>query len=308
VSEAIKAFEKNLEPNLKRLLADVRNASAKAAVVVLKRQLSMRNAIRAAYSDDQPRDKGGEWTSGANHQELGAAHEKQAAELTKQAAFEKNASKKEALNHEAAGHRFQAQEHNIAHFIQRGQLTPKNRIERDVARKLTSSPGEKHRDLRAATGPPIKSWAFDATNPAAQKWVEEHATELITDLSDTTREDIKDLLEQAFEGDFDVDQLTSEIADAIGDDERADLIARTETMRASNEGQQEAWDQAVEEGLLTGTERQEWIVTPDDRLCPICEPMDGVVTDLDGYFDVDGDQIDGPPAHPRCRCTIGLVV
>jgi SPP1 gp7 family putative phage head morphogenesis protein len=207
VSEAIKAFEKNFEPNLKRLLEDTRNASAKAAVVVLKRQLSVRAA-----------------------------------------------------------------------------------------------------SLRAAAGPTIKSWGFDASNPAAQKWVEEHATELITDLSDTTREDIKDLLEQAFEGDFDVDQLTQDIADAIGDDERADLIARTETMRASNEGQQEAWDQAVEEGLLTGTERQEWIVTPDDRLCPICEPMDGVVTDLDGYFDVDGDQIDGPPAHPRCRCTIGLVV
>jgi hypothetical protein len=58
----------------------------------------------------------------------------------------------------------------------------------------------------------------------------------------------------------------------IGDPERAELIARTETMRASNEGQQEAWDQAVEEGLLTGNEQQEWIVTPDDRLCPSASP------------------------------------
>jgi hypothetical protein len=55
-------------------------------------------------------------------------------------------------------------------------------------------------------------------------------------------------------------------------------------MRASNEGQQEAWDQAVEEGLLTGNEQQEWIVTPDDRLCPECEPFDGCRRRLDGTF------------------------
>lgn len=206
MSVAIKAFEDSLAAPMRRLLADVRNASAKASVVVLKRQLSQRTAMRAA------------------------------------------------------------------------------------APSL------------------IKGWAFDTSNPAAQQWVQDHATELIDDLSTTTRDDIKDLLESAFEGEFDVAELSDHISELIGDDARAETIARTETMTASNEGQQEAWDQAVEDGLLTGNEQQEWIVTPDDRLCPICEPMDGVKADLDGTFQVDGDDIDGPPAHPNCRCTIGLVV
>lgn len=149
---------------------------------------------------------------------------------------------------------------------------------------------------------------FEATNPRAQKWVEDHALEAIDDINDSTRSSIKDLLSSAFEGDFDVDDLTDKIGDLIGDDNRADLIARTETMTAANAGQQELWDQAVDDGLLTGNEEQEWIVTPDDRLCPICSAMEGVNVPLGDLFDVDGDQIEAPPAHPRCRCVVALTV
>lgn len=154
----------------------------------------------------------------------------------------------------------------------------------------------------------IGGFAFDATNPAARKWIEEHALETVDDMSTTTRERVRDLLERSFDGEFDIDELTDEIGDIIGDDARAESIARTETMTASNAGQQQLWDQAVEEGLLTGDEQQEWIVTPDDLLCPICAPMEGQKAPLDGTFEVDGEDIDGPPAHPRCRCTIGLTV
>lgn len=138
------------------------------------------------------------------------------------------------------------------------------------------------------------------------KWVEEHALETVEGISKTTREAIRRLLEQEFEGEFDVHDLADQIEDLIGDESRAENIARTETMRASNQGQLEAWDQATEAGVLTGDEKKEWIVTPDDRLCPICEPMEGELAPLDGTFDVDGTRVDGPPAHPRCRCTVGL--
>jgi SPP1 gp7 family putative phage head morphogenesis protein len=100
----------------------------------------------------------------------------------------------------------------------------------------------------------------------------------------------------------------TEIEVLIGDADRAETIARTETMRAANEGQIEAWQQAAETGLLTGNESTEWITTPDDRLCPICEPLDGQTTALGGTFEVDGDRVSSPPAHPRCRCTVGLAV
>ncbi len=140
------------------------------------------------------------------------------------------------------------------------------------------------------------------------QWVKDHAGETIDGISEDTRAQIREVIEASFDEQFDVDDLADEIADIIGDPARAELIARTEVMRASNEGQLEAWDQATDAGLLTGNEQKEWIVTPDDRLCPICEPMDGVTVPLDDDFDVDGDKVDAPPAHPNCRCTVGLTL
>lgn len=162
--------------------------------------------------------------------------------------------------------------------------------------------------MRAAAPVEIesKSFKFDVTNEAAVEWIKKHAAETIDEMDEATREDIRDLVADAFEEQFDVDDLADKIADIIGDDARAEVIARTETMRASNEGQIQLWDQATEAGLLTGDEKKEWIVTPDDRLCPICEPLDGVQVERDGSFDTDAGRVDNPPAHPRCRCTIGL--
>jgi len=98
----------------------------------------------------------------------------------------------------------------------------------------------------------------------------------------------------------------SDYADALVD-WRADTIARTETLSASNEGQEQLWDQAVEAGLLPADVEREWIVTNDDTLCPVCEPLAGERASLGGEFQGDGETFDGPPAHPNCRCTTGLV-
>lgn len=156
---------------------------------------------------------------------------------------------------------------------------------------------------------PIKDtgFSFDAKNESAQAYVEDYGAELIQGISKTTREDIKDLLDLAFDGEMNVEELADSIGTLIGSDTRAELIARTETMKAANAGQQEAWDQAVDDGLLTGDEKQVWITAPDERLCPICDEMDGQEIALGESFDVDGEELDGPPAHPNCRCTVGLV-
>jgi len=91
---------------------------------------------------------------------------------------------------------------------------------------------------------------------------------------------------------------------------RALTIARTETIRAANLGQQAAWQDAESKGLLDqNTARQVWIVTPDDRLCPICEAIPDLNADgvpLGGTFQSEAGPLDGPPAHPSCRCAVGL--
>ncbi len=92
---------------------------------------------------------------------------------------------------------------------------------------------------------------------------------------------------------------------------RARTIARTETIRASNAGQQEAWQQAAEQGLIDATTaRRKWIVTPDDRLCPICRAIPGMNPQgaaLGAPFRTPIGPRVAPPAHPNCRCATGLM-
>lgn len=148
----------------------------------------------------------------------------------------------------------------------------------------------------------IISFRFDAANQQAVAWAKRHAAELIDDISEVSRKRIRAAIAGLAEGD-DWNTRLDEILSAVGDVDRADLIARHETMLAASEGQRQAWDQAVEDGLLTGGERRTWIVTDDERLCPICSELDGAVADLDGEYP---GGFDGPPAHVQCRCTEGL--
>jgi len=87
--------------------------------------------------------------------------------------------------------------------------------------------------------------------------------------------------------------------------ERAETIARTETIRASNAGTQAAWSEARERGLIrVGGEPREWIAAYSERTCPICQALDGETVPFDAVFS-NGSMY--PPAHPRCRCAVGLV-
>jgi len=90
--------------------------------------------------------------------------------------------------------------------------------------------------------------------------------------------------------------------------ERALLIARTETIAASNAGQRLQWQQAVKDGLLRGTERQRWVVAFDERLCNVCRALHGQSVPLGQPFNSLLGPVVGPPAHPNCRCAVVLDV
>lgn len=90
--------------------------------------------------------------------------------------------------------------------------------------------------------------------------------------------------------------------------QRALTIARTELIRAVNAGQQALWRHAEQQGVLDDTMRRIWIVTMDERLEAECEAI-GEASEanpvrmnepfLNGHM--------APPAHPNCRCAVGLV-
>lgn len=150
----------------------------------------------------------------------------------------------------------------------------------------------------AAGDTPFKM-RFDVTDPNAIEWARKHAAELATDLSKTTRTAIGEAIADAFEGGGDAYDA---ILEAVGDEARAEMIARTETMIAANQGQRMSWEQAIEEGLLPPNMQREWIAT--SGACPECEALDGVRVPLDEPYP---DGSDSPPLHPNCRCTEGIV-
>lgn len=95
--------------------------------------------------------------------------------------------------------------------------------------------------------------------------------------------------------------------------QRADLIARTELLKAVNEGKLAQ----IREGLTQGTiprDRtfRQWILTDDERLCTdLCLPMSeadvGVVPIDQPWTLPDGRMVFNPTdSHPNCRCTFAI--
>ena len=83
---------------------------------------------------------------------------------------------------------------------------------------------------------------------------------------------------------------------------RAKMIARTEIMRANNQGKLESAYQAVSKGFIDpNTTKRQWSTAPMD-VCNICAPMNGVTIGM-----YDSWSIGDPPAHPNCRCTWRLL-
>jgi hypothetical protein len=77
---------------------------------------------------------------------------------------------------------------------------------------------------------------------------------------------------------------------------RAESISITATTGAKSLGIRTSEEVLQAEDIRTFTK---WRTKRDDRVCPICDPLDGTPPHVwEGQFP------DGPPAHPRCRCDL----
>jgi Phage Mu protein F like protein len=86
---------------------------------------------------------------------------------------------------------------------------------------------------------------------------------------------------------------------------RAQLIARTETIRAQELTRHLTWDRLQREGTLPLALEVQWRVADTPTVCEVCRPLDGQTVPLGGKFEPGG--FAHPPAHPACRCTTVLV-
>lgn len=187
--------------------------------------------------------------------------------------------------------------------------------------------------------------SFNLKSPEAINWARTNSSSLITNISSETRKGVQSVIGSAFDLGIPPKDAAKVIRDMVGLTEkqsiaasryrdkisnqdrpadqvermaaryeskllryRGETIARTEIIASAHQGQKEAWQQAVDEGLLDSSEtNREWITTDDDRLCPICEPMNGQIVGLDeAFLDGDGEDVEEPPVHPNCRCTVGI--
>ena len=193
----------------------------------------------------------------------------------------------------------------------------------------------------------VAGFNFDLLNPRAVDWLSVNSAELVTGVTDNTVEALRYILRRSFVDGIPprdaavfikkvvgllpkhatavynyrqdliakgmaptrIDDLVEGYADRLLTF-RAEMIARTETIRASSMGQHEGWRQAVGDGLLDEKRtRREWIVTWDDRLSENrCKPMAGQQRKLEEEFVTGlGSKVLTPPAGPNCRCAVGLV-
>lgn len=87
---------------------------------------------------------------------------------------------------------------------------------------------------------------------------------------------------------------------------RARTIARTEIIRAAEEGRQQSWEQAANKGLIDKNKATKtWSASPMD-VCQICSKLQGKTVPLMGKFSTGIGEVKTPPAHPNCRCTMRL--
>lgn len=89
---------------------------------------------------------------------------------------------------------------------------------------------------------------------------------------------------------------------------RAENIARTESLRAAHLGVQEQWEQSIQQGIVQADEvKRFWRVALDERLCKICRPIPSLNSSGVGLrqsFNTPVGPTMLPPVHPRCRCTV----
>ena len=188
--------------------------------------------------------------------------------------------------------------------------------------------------------------AFNVTNPSVISVARKMSIDLSTNLTKSTKEVLRNIIQNAVEGNISRVQASKQIRQYVGllpahksavdkyldsmiqngvkpalAQKRADkyaqrllkyrseTISRTEVARAVGEGQTAMWKQMRDDNLLPPEAKRVWITGYDERVCAICGPMDGIEADIDGFWTTSRGMSEYPSqTHPNCRCSSGIVI
>jgi len=131
----------------------------------------------------------------------------------------------------------------------------------------------------------------------ARTYAKEHAAELVTNLTSTTKEALRGEITRAVESGMSTDELSRSIRASFAFSEsRADVIARTELASAHVSGNVQGWR---ETGVVIGKRSILGDLHDKDDVCDECAAA--------GTVGIDDDFVSGyaqPPYHPNCICDV----
>jgi SPP1 gp7 family putative phage head morphogenesis protein len=112
----------------------------------------------------------------------------------------------------------------------------------------------------------------------------------LNDLTKAQIDSIIKILEASLKSSDTLSMVAKKIENIVGNETRANLIARTEIIRLANQGN-------IETMKERGVEKVKFLAAPEDgRLCEHCKKLDNKIFSIkeaEGLI----------PIHPRCRCT-----
>lgn len=164
------------------------------------------------------------------------------------------------------------------------------------------------RDLDDAAMKALVNRTFATIDVTAVEFLANYQIQLLGSVSETLASGIKGAIQRGVLEGLSIPDIRKLIGKTVTDPEafrragksvfksaqqRATLIARTETLRAHNMGRLAFYAEA-------GVDEVKWITAEDERTCPICRPLDGKVFKIE--------DLDGPPIHPSCRCSVVAVL
>lgn len=134
----------------------------------------------------------------------------------------------------------------------------------------------------------------------AINYIQGYTYDLVKDVNEDMINKLRQIFQRGFMNGKGANDLKKDIKEAIDiESNRYSMIARTETIRASNTGRLQGYQKSGIKG------KKVYVATEDDRTSEICKRLDGQRVDLNEPF-VDaktGWSGMNPPAHVNCRST-----
>lgn len=153
--------------------------------------------------------------------------------------------------------------------------------------------------------------SFDLPTARIEQQIRDHAAELVSGVNQTTRNEIKKILEDAIAERLSYGETAALLRNRFVEfgkllpqrhiRDRAELIAVTETGNAYVRGQQEIGQSLQDVGIRM---EKSWFTAGDERVESECEGNEG-----EGWIPWDAlfsSGHDAPLAHPACRCALQM--